>query len=756
MLFRKTPRPSRHVAAPLRRFQPLLECLEDRLAPSVVTVTDNSDINGQLGGISPVRLSRIFTVTDNSDSSSDTGSLRYALDHLVVGSAALTNIINFATPQTITETTAGGGTLRIASGVTINGPVGGVTISGAGQFSVFTVTAGVSAVLSGLTITGGQANPSLPNTAGGITNNGTLSVKDCTFSGNSDSGIGGVNAGGILNNGGSLTVNDCTFSGNSATNPGAINAGAINNAGGSLTVNDSTFSGNSANSPWSGGISNRGTATLAGDILVGNTSHGIPDDIDGISLTNSRTTWWAWTKTTARLNTGSNTNNQLNVMLAGAGLGTLANWGGSTQTINLLPGSVAIGHGQLESGASTDQRGVPRPDDGSTHADAGAYQFSTPATVTVAAGDVNALIADLSSGTTSTINLTPSTYDFTTANNYWYGPDALPAISSTVTINGNGAVLERDPSLPLTTAGEMRFFYVSGGLSGLPAGSLTLNNLTLEGGYAKGGDSNQGGGGLGAGGAIFNQGTLSLNGVTLTNNTAQGGSNGVSTDGSGGGGIGQDAPLGGNGGGFGGAFPGGNGGSGGAAAASPWAAGGGGGGFSASANGVAGSMSGGAGGGPSGLGGGGGGIGSSPGRRRRRRRRRRRQARRPPPPSRRQEASAMAASASASLSAALSAAVGAAGSAVVAVLAAPSPWPAAAAAASAAAVASAGTASVVAAASAAAAVVSAAPPATASAALAAAMMAVGLGWAAPFSRCTATSPPSTRPSQKTVPTAATA
>jgi hypothetical protein len=244
----------------------------------------------------------------------------------------------------------------------------------------------------------------------------------------------------------------------------------------------------------------------------------------------------------------------------------LGNFGGPTQTIALLPTSFAIGMGQTDPeavGLTTDQRGVARPTSGQS--DVGAYQFSTPATVSVAASDLNGLITALSPGTTTTINLTQSTYDFTQANNYWYGPDALPAISRAVTINGNGAVLQRDSSLPNTTAGGLRFFYVSGGLSGLPMGTLTLNNLELDGGYAKGGDSARGGGGLGAGGAVFNQGTLNLNGVTLTDNTAQGGHNAGGYN-NGGGGIGQDAQNNGDGGGFGGAFPGGSGGAGGTGA----------------------------------------------------------------------------------------------------------------------------------------------------------------------------------------------
>jgi hypothetical protein len=122
-----------------------------------------------------------------------------------------------------------------------------------------------------------------------------------------------------------------------------------------------------------------------------------------------------------------------------------------------------------------------------------------------------------------------ATYTFapTGADNFWYGPNALPAISSDITIEGKGAVLQR-AGTGTATANALRFFYVSGGLSGLPAGSLTLRDLTLRDGLAKGGDSQGGGGGMGAGGAIFSQGAVTLDRVTLTGNTALGGSDRIS------------------------------------------------------------------------------------------------------------------------------------------------------------------------------------------------------------------------------------
>jgi CSLREA domain-containing protein len=187
-----------------------------------------------------------------------------------------------------------------------------------------------------------------------------------------------------------------------------------------------------------------------------------------------------------------------------------------------------------------------------------AYDLNTPANNTpanLAADLVTAINSANTAGGSNTIQLDAGqTYDFTTADNNWYGPNDLPPIDSNITIQGNGATLQRDSACAQTTGEAMRFFYVSGGITNeLPLGTLMLQNLTLTNGLAKGGDSTQGGGGLGAGGAIFNQGNLTLNGVTLNGNTAQGGGY-MAGLAEGGGGIGQDSGIS-KGGGFGGSFP---------------------------------------------------------------------------------------------------------------------------------------------------------------------------------------------------------
>lgn len=190
-----------------------------------------------------------------------------------------------------------------------------------------------------------------------------------------------------------------------------------------------------------------------------------------------------------------------------------------------------------------------------------AATFSIGCTGTSA--DATALISAIAAANDETSNpgldtislSTGCVYTFNAVDNWWFGPNALPAISSDITIAGHGATLAVAKTDAIgNSIVRLRFFYVSGGLTTLGRGSLTLNNLTARDGIAKGGDAFIGGGGAGMGGAIFNQGDLVLDGVTLTGNRAIGGSTTLYSTGSGGGGMGEDADAGTDGGGFGGDF----------------------------------------------------------------------------------------------------------------------------------------------------------------------------------------------------------
>ena len=136
-----------------------------------------------------------------------------------------------------------------------------------------------------------------------------------------------------------------------------------------------------------------------------------------------------------------------------------------------------------------------------------------------------------------------------------FGPTATPIIFTTITIQGNGATLQR------TGSGNARLFAVgyatindtldNKGVSG--TGNLTLQDVYVTGFHVKGGDGGDGGGGggLGAGGAIYvGKTSSSIPSLTVENSTFEangakggfgrvaGGSGGLS--GGGGGGLSGD------------------------------------------------------------------------------------------------------------------------------------------------------------------------------------------------------------------------
>ena len=293
------------------------------------------------------------TVTDNSDDPSDTGSLRYCVNNASNGEQ-----INFNPPltggNTITLNPANG-PLAITKNITIAGPGSSqVTVSGGNAVGVFTVNSSVTATISGLTISNGSAT----NGGGIYINNGHLTVKNCTFTGNQASSDGGA----IYSNAnpGSFTVTNSTFTNNTATSQG----GAIW-AQGTFTISGSTFTGNSATAV-GGGIFANGfdrpytvesstiwgnTATSGADIYNSNALNAFNDVLQNCIQRGGRTC--------------AATINGVNGDYVGSApnLAPLGWYGGSTQTMPPLPGSPAICAGNtsnLDAFVSTDQRGFAR------------------------------------------------------------------------------------------------------------------------------------------------------------------------------------------------------------------------------------------------------------------------------------------------------------------------------------------------------------------------------------------------------------
>ncbi len=301
------------------------------------------------------------------------------------------------------------GTLTL-SGCTISGNSadGAGTGGGGGVFNLGTLT------LQGCTISGNYVG----SYGGGLDNRGTATLTDCTISGNSavlgggmtnigtatltDCTISGNSAakGGGLFNYGTGTLHGCTISGNFATfgagldNGGiystasiglqdcTISANTASSHGGGLlndktaTLQDCTISGNSAGSDggvydYAGLINSTyyvADTTLTGTIVAGNTAGGAASDIGGAGAAShvSGSNNLIGTGGSGGLGSGDNL-----LGVADPLLGALANNGGPTQTMALLPGSPAIGAGVAVSGITTDQRGVKRPD---SAPDIGAFQ----------------------------------------------------------------------------------------------------------------------------------------------------------------------------------------------------------------------------------------------------------------------------------------------------------------------------------------------------------------------------------------------
>jgi Ca2+-binding RTX toxin-like protein len=157
-----------------------------------------------------------------------------------------------------------------------------LTVSGSNTSRVFAINLSASAVISGLTITGGK-DPS--NFIGaGLRNDGTVTLNNVNVINNS--GLGGGGIGGVANVNAIMTLNDCFISGNNigvftrgtfvmtnstvSGNTGN-NGGGLYTTGGNLTLTYSTFSGNTAGGS-AGGLNVRyAAATLTNCTVSGNT-----------------------------------------------------------------------------------------------------------------------------------------------------------------------------------------------------------------------------------------------------------------------------------------------------------------------------------------------------------------------------------------------------------------------------------------------------------------------------------------------------
>ncbi len=407
--------------------------------------TDNAaSIAGDWLTVNGVSAPIDITVTSTADSG--LGSLPNAILEANSNPGSAGSVIDFdptvfAMPQTITLSS----TLELnesAGPEVLRGPGAKLlTVSGNDLVGVFDVDSGTTASLVGLSVSGGFAE-----NGGGIDNSGTLTVADdiigsnfavskgagidnsgsltmtgCSVGSNSVGFLGidaaGSGSGGGLYNSGAMRINSSTITGNSAGNGGGgiyVGSGALtianstiesnqiqdgygNGAGiynsGALTIINATIAYNESNlrlpadsDVGGAGVyeATGGSATLDNTIVASNQDIGylstfaLPADIGGAPLSSASAYNLIGSVASGGLVNGSSGN----IVGVNPGLGSLADNGGATRTIALMPGSPAIDAGSVALALdpvtglplTTDQRGVgfPRIDDGSI--DIGAFE----------------------------------------------------------------------------------------------------------------------------------------------------------------------------------------------------------------------------------------------------------------------------------------------------------------------------------------------------------------------------------------------
>ncbi|MGE5774947.1 MAG: choice-of-anchor Q domain-containing protein, partial [Chloroflexota bacterium] len=326
-----------------------------------------------------------ITVVNLSDSGA--GSLRQAITDICPGGT-----INFASllaGQTILLSSSS--LPVIDKPLTIDGGSGGsVILSGAGSYRIFEVTSAGNLTLNNLKLQDGNYKawcsgglPGAPSCAGGgIYSEGTLTITNGTFSGNS------ADAGGaIFIAAGTVEISNSTFANNSAYQGGAIftwagtatvlnstffansatYGGAIYSETATLSLSNNTFSNNSAT--YGGGLYNVGILNLTNNILANSPSGAdcFNEDGAGIVVTD--------VGNLVEVNAAETNNCGTPAATGDPNLGPLASNGGLTRTMALLSGSPAIDAADAAACPVADQRGVSRPQ--GSACDIGAFEFVT-------------------------------------------------------------------------------------------------------------------------------------------------------------------------------------------------------------------------------------------------------------------------------------------------------------------------------------------------------------------------------------------
>ena len=399
--------------------------------------------------------------TDAPDDCSLRGAIDNANQHWGINTISFDPVV-FADPQTIALASS---FAPITYDLVITGPgTALLALDGAHAFTPFTVASGVTVSLSGMTITGASGTlggaihndgtltlidltiaTSTATNGGGIYNTGILNVSDTSISGSAAINGGGIDNhqgsafltnvtisgntadqasgyGGGISNGGDLTVISSAVVLNSAARGGGIDttagsvivsnstvanntatddgAGVYGTSGAAITLTNSTVAYNSATGATSsgGGIANSGDLTLGSVLIASNSAAQAPDlsgsaDSLGYNLI---------TDTSGAIFTGDTDTNVVDAAVFPLNLGTLGDHGGTTPTVDLTLGSIAISHGNCSTlpgiaVLTTDQIGTSRK----PYCDVGAYETAPSAPVV----DIPPQSQTINSGQTASLSV---------------------------------------------------------------------------------------------------------------------------------------------------------------------------------------------------------------------------------------------------------------------------------------------------------------------------------------------------------------
>ena len=471
----------------IRRKLELLN-LEERVVPATFTVLNTNDF-GQDSLRDAITLANTTAGDDIINFSFGSGSSPYT----ITLASALPSIVDAS--STVGAGTAG--TLTItglgASSLTID--------ANQGDFNIFKIDPSGDLSISGVTVTG--VNRVTSQFGGGFYNFGILTVNNSIIFGNTVNQGSSGSGGGIYNQG-TLTVSNSTLSGNSA---GSFGGGGIKNDG-TLTVTNCTLSGNTATSK-GGGILNTGTLNIANTIIANSTSGGDYASNGGTIVTNLNNL-----VEDASITDASSTSPGSGNISGDPLLGPLANNGGPTLTLALLPGSPAIAAGDATISNAPpinglDQRGVTR-----ITSDIGAFSLGIVVTTTADTIDPTDNLTSLREAITlanTTAGNDQISFNLTGTSPYTITlTAALPNIidsstaitggtAGTITITGLGA-----SSLTIdANQGNFSIFTINTG------GNLSISGVTVTGAQTSG-----------SGGAFKNNGSLTVSNSTISGNSA--------------------------------------------------------------------------------------------------------------------------------------------------------------------------------------------------------------------------------------------